>query len=261
MAVAPVPKAEAVLYITLRDTEGYTNKIVKVDQIGNILEEPHHVNEHNESYYRNPGSGLFILGDKLFATQITSNSLIEIELSTLELLNVYNIPGAGSLVNYAQLHSDPRQIQGKDLILGDVANRHIFTYNVSSGQKKVRITNAKDPRGVSYINVVKDTFYLVVDNQVVEVYNSTWHFVRYIGRSGFGELSFPMSAIMLPDGNIIIADRDKKGIFKYQFNGYYLENLTTGNYNLSDVYVLSFLFPNMWVVQGYQIHMFNMYEN
>ena len=258
MAVAPLPKAEAILYITLRD---YTHKIVKVDQIGNILEEPHHVNEYNESCYRSLGTGLLILGGKLYATQYKSNSLIEIELSTLDLLNVYQIPGASNLVNYGQLHSDPRQIQDKELILADVDQRHIFTYNVSTGHKKVRIRNVRNPRGVSYINVKKDTFYLVCDIPIVEVYNSMWKFVRYIGKAGKGELSFPISAIMIPEENILIADQDKKGVWKFTFKGYFIENLQTGHYNFSFISALAFLYPNIWILHDdNQVTMLNMYN-
>ena len=247
----------------------YMHRVVKVNQQGEAL---HNV-EHRvyAAHTERTGRGLLVLGNMLYVIQTTPLSVEKIKLpefqksykgqqTVVKPVDKYRVPGA---VNFGSLFHDPSMIPDKDLLLlADQITGEIFTYRLSTRHKEVHVTGLKNPTSVSYILTKEETFYLVCDSQRVRVYNSTWRLVRYIGKPGSadGALSKPTSAIMLPEGSIIIADQGNNRVSEFTVMGKFLCHLLTEDDEVINPTGLSFSYPHLWVLHhDNRLHRYKLY--
>ena len=257
-AVAAFPNAEAIIYLTeaIRSIIPiYVHRVVKIDRRGEVLQylTPKEYNPHSNNTCR----GLLVLGDMLYVIQ--KNSSVErLNLSQFEtgltvqkdvITQLHHIEDTKDVVNFAPLFHDPTLIPDKDLLLlADSTKHEIFTYRLSTKHKEVHVRGLKHARSVSYIFDNNKIFYLVCGGNEVRVYNSTWGLVSTIGKTGSWseKLSMPTSAIMLPDGHVIISDFFERRVSEFSVDGRFLDILLTKP-DFWPVY-LTFSYPHLWVL-------------
>ena len=261
-AVTALPNSEAIICFTEKIRglyQRYSHRIVKINQYGEVS----HNIEHTDTW--KTCRGLQILGDMLYVIQRRS-FVQRIALSQLEKdlkENQHLIPDTGDVVNFASLFHDPSKIPDKDLLLlVDNTKNEVFTYRLSTKHKEVHVRDLKKPRSVSYIFDGDNTFYLVCGGNEVRVYNSTWGLVRNIGKTGSWneKLAMPTSAIILPDGNIIIADFWKKKVSVFTVDGRFLHPLLITH--IFQPLHLTFSHPHLWVLgHKNQLRRYRLYKS
>ena len=245
-AVIALPKAEAIVCFT-QTIKGvylrYIQRIAKINRNGEVSNNIVHTD--NEKTCK----GLIILGNMLYV--IYKSYVQTLNLSQFEtyLGQRDHISSVKNMMNSASLFHDPSQIRNKDLLLlADWEQNEIFTYRLSTKQKEVHVRNLKHPRSVSYIFDNNNTFYLVCGGNEVRVYNSTWGLVRNIGKTGSWKekLEMPTSAIILPDGNVVISDFWEHRVSEFAVDGRFIDILVTkpGFWPL----YLTFSHPHLWVL-------------
>ena len=266
--MAALPNGEAVLHFTNRGPfHHYTHRVVKITKDGQILHKLEHKIYDPDS--KDACRGLLVLGEMLYVIKKTNSSVEGIRLSEFEnglnrQVDVYHIPDAQKVVNFASLFHDPFQIPDKDLLLlADREKGEIFTYRLSSGDKQVHVRDLVDPTSVSYILENNTIFYLVCDGMKgLTVYNSKWGLVKNIAKHWqrtLEEVRFS-SAIALPDQNVLSADYKNNWVTEHtswgMFVGYRIEKD-----NFQPMY-LTFSHPYLWVLEyGNKLNRYQLYKD
>ena len=271
-AVAALPNSEAILYITEKITgvyPRYIHSVIKINIKGEVSRNitPRVYDPHSNTTC----GGLLILGDMLYVIQknssVESLSLSQFESGSIEQKDVtnhvYHIPDVKTMMNYASLFHDPSMIPDKDLLLiADQTKHEVFTYRMSTKQKEVHVRRLRNSKSVSYIFDGNKIFYLVCGVREVRMYNSTWGLVRKIGTTGSSKekLEMPTSAIILPDGNVIISDFWENRLSEFSVDGRFIDILVT-RLDFSPAY-LSFSYPYLWVLgKENKLHRYKLYRN
>ena len=185
--------------------------------------------------------GLLILGVNLYAIQ-SNGKVLEISLKNHQSLNEYHIQNVSEVKNAGSLYSDPDLIPDKDvLLLVDARKNEVFTYNMSSHQKIVRIKGIRNPSSVTYSFYNNTTFYIVCaqGDQSINVYNSEWHLIRRIN------IKRPLSAIIMPEQTILVTNYNHVSEFTLQ--GEFLGSSISVSYNIHSI---SFSYPHLWLLKS-----------
>ena len=216
-------------------------------------------------------TGLLVVGD-LFYIIHNNGTLLQARVSDGRTMSVFSVPTPryGWVKHTGSLYNHPGTIPDKDtLILCDSNVGEVFTYNLSTKQKLVRLNHTHgltNPISVSYFFQNNMTFFIVCDNSrsQVNVYNATWHLVRSIGRRGSadGELNWPEAAIVSEDNTIIVSDRGNHRVSEFSFDGKFLGHLLVKSDGIYRLNALSFSYPYLYLTQNYtgQIYRYRLYE-
>ena len=259
-----LPNSEAIICFTEKIKsvyQHYSHRVVKMNRYGEVS----HNIEHTDT--RKTCRGLQILGGMLYVIQRGSSvqriTLSQLEKNLKENKILHLIPDTKDVVNFASLFHNPFKIPDKDLLLlADYTKYEVFTYRLSTKHKEVHVRGVRIPRSVSYIFDGDNTFYLVCGGNEVRVYNSTWGLVRKIGKTGSWKekLIMPTSAIILPDGNIIIADFWEKKVSVFTVDGRFLHPLLVAH-NFGPLH-LTFSHPHLWVLgHKNQLRRYRLYKS
>ena len=168
------------------------------------------------SRYSNIGA-LLILGDNLYIIH-SNGKVFETSLNNNHVMSVYQIKNVVKVVNYGSLYSDPDSIPDKDvLLLVDNRKNEVFTYNMSSHQKIVRIRRIPNPTSVTYSFYNNTTFYIVCVRweHSIYVYYSQWQPVRRFGTNSERQYTVG-SAIMSLEETIFVVNSSKVSEFTLQ---------------------------------------------
>ena len=224
-------------------------QILKISPQGKVTQNIyscHHVAGSRCSAVR----GLQVLGNHLYIIHY-NGTIIQGNLTDGRLMTVYTIPDLHSLIHTGSLYSEPEKIPDKDtLLLCDFNKGEVFTFQLSTRQKQVRITGLINPRSVSYLFKDNTTFYVVCERgrSRINVYNATWHLVRNMGRqgNGAGELNGPDSAIVTDKNRIIVSEYNIHRLSEFTFDGRFVHHWQIISYPGA----MSFSFPHLWLVQA-----------
>ena len=259
-AVASFPNAEAM--VCFAETIGgvyqhFIYRIMKLNRHGQVLYNIEHTDTEKNC------KGLLILGNILYVIHETSVETLNLSRFEKGLGQIDAISSVKNMMNSASLFHDPSQIADKDLLLlADWEKHQVFTYRLSTKHKEVHVRGLKNPRSVSYIFDSDNTFYLVCGGNEVRVYNSTWGLVRNIGNTGSRKekLAMPTSAIILPDGNVIISDYWEHRLSEFSIEGRFLDVLVTRHHFWP--VCLTFSYPDLWVLcKQNKLYMYKLYKN
>ena len=257
-----LPNSEAIICFTEKIRglyQRYSHRVVKINRYGEVS---HNMEDTDTG---KTCRGLQILADMLYVIQrgsfVQRITLSELEKDLKE--NPHLIPDTGEVLNFASLFHTPSKIPDKDLLLlADYTKHEVFTYRLSTKHKKVHVRGLKKPRSVSYIFDSDNTFYLVCGGNEVRVYNATWWLVRNIGKTGpwKEKLTMPTSAIILPDGNVIISDYWERRLSEFSIEGRFLDVLVTRHDFLP--VCLTFSYHHLWVLcKQNKLYSYKLYKN
>ena len=270
-AVAALPDGEAIVYFSQTITgvrNHYIHRVVKINRHGEVLHNTEHTVSDSDT--RETCRGLLVSGEMLYIVKKTNSSVERIRLSKFEKgfkkqIDEFHIPDAEDVVNFASLYYDPSKIPDEDLLLlADRGKYEIFTYRFSTKEKKVRVkdkylkTRHNRIMSVSYIIDNNKIFYLVCGGYKVMIYNSEWKLVKTFtdfndSALNYRPSSMPASAIVLPDGNVVIGDSIQSRVSEYIINGTFKQHLLTEDDKIYKPVYLTFSYPHLWVL-GYSRH-------
>ena len=258
-SLAALPGGQAILYNYVEENE--TRQVLKVNNQGEVITEMYRCVLCGEI------QGTIVLGSKLYVCH-NNGTLVQIRLTDGTVLNVYHIPNVGDVLNYGSLSSDPKNIPDTDLlVMADINKREIFTYRISTKEKKTVVRGLFTPQSVSYLFINSDIYfvaceYLKPGGDKISVYNSSWHFIRSFGSLGSqdDQLNNPEAAIELPKGTVIVADRVNDRLSEFSIEGHFIRHIL--NQQGMHPSAISFAYPYLWVVQNFEIpYRFKLYEN
>ena len=215
-------------------------------------------------------TGLLVVGD-LFYIIHNNGTLLQARVSDGLTMSVFSVPTPryGWVTHRGSLYNHPGTIPDKDtLILCDFNKGQVFTYNLSTKQKLVRLTRTHrntNYNSVSYFFQKNMTFFIVCDygRSQVYVYNATWHLVRSIGRPGSadGELKNPQAAIVSEENTIIVSDTENHRVSEFSFDGKFLGHLLVKSDGIYRPNALSFSYPYLYLtLYTGQIYRYRLYE-
>ena len=178
-----------------------------------------------------------------------NGKLVKIDINDTSTAQVYVVPDVREVKNGGSLSYDPSVIIHPDLLLlADWDKGEIFSYNVTSKQKVVHLTDLVNPFSVSFMIYNSHLYYIVCDywNHQVLVYNSTWGLYTTLGGYGSkdGQLDTPVSAIGLPNGSIVVSDQKNNRICLFTIHGEFVRHLLT---EIDRPRSMSMSLPYMWV--------------
>ena len=214
-------------------------------------------------------TGLLVVGDLLYIIHY-NGTLLQARVSDGRTMSVFSVPTLryGWVKHTGSLYSNPDTIPDKDtLILCDSNEGEVFSYNLSTKQKQIRLNHTHgltNPYSVSYFFQNNMTFFIVCDisRQQVNVYNATWQLVRNIGRPGSadGELKDPSAAIVSEDNTIIVSETGNHRVSEFSFGGKFLGHLLVKSDGIYRPNALSFSYPYLYLTQIGQIYRYRLYE-
>ena len=198
-------------------------------------------------------TSLLMLGDHLYIIN-KKGPVIQMDVSYGRILKVYTIPDVKFVIHGGSLYGNPDVIPDKDLLLlCDYDKGEVFTFRLSSQQKQVHLNGLKGPLSVSYLFYDNKTYYVVCEQESnrITVYNSVWIPIRAMGGWGSadGQLKGPTSAIVTPEGNIIVANVGNHRLSEFSFNGTFVGHLLaiSDSFQVMYQYSLSFSNPHLWL--------------
>ena len=214
-------------------------------------------------------TGLLVVGD-LFYIIHNNGTLLQARVSDGRTMSVFSMPTPryGWVTHTGSLYNPPGTIPDKDtLILCDFNEGEVFTYNLSTKQKLVRLTRTHrntNYNSVSYFFQKNKTFFIVCDygRSQVYVYSATWHLVRSIGRPGSadGELKNPQAAIVSEENTIIVSDTENHRVSEFSFDGKFLGHLLVKSDGIYRPNALSFSYPYLYLtLYTGQIYRYRLY--
>ena len=92
-------------------------------------------------------------------------------------------------------------------------------------------------------------FFIDYDGCQIKIYNSDWNLMREFGRPGNedGELLDPQCTVILPNGDLLVADAGNNRISQLNQDGVFVKHLITG---IDPPTWMSFRDSMLWVVDG-----------
>ena len=244
--VAALPDGGAFVYNYVRSND--TSQVLRVNVTGQVIQ---HVHQCVRCYLL----GLLVLNNNLYVIY-RNGTLLEININNTNTVQVYQVPDIRMMHNIGSLSYHPSVITHPDLLLlADSWWHEIFSYNVTSKNKQVHLTGLRDPTSVSFMTYNSHLYYIVCKNDrfQVLVYNSTWSLYKTLGGtrgSGDGQLSLPLSAIGLPDGSIIISDRNNARVSLFNIQGRFVRHILTRSDGLSGPRAMCISLPYLWLIDG-----------
>ena len=196
--------------------------------------------------------GLLVLNNKLFIIY-NRGKLAEVNIDNPNIVQVYQVPSIRRMVHTGSLSYHPSVITHPDLLLlADWNKGEIFSYNVTSNNKQVHLTGLGKPSSVSFMMYNSHLYYIVCERgrDQVLVYNSTWGLYKTLGGtrgSGDGQLRNPRSAIGLPDGSVVIIDRQNVRVSLFTIQGKFVRHLITQSDGLLNPSTMSISLPYLWL--------------
>ena len=261
-SVAALPDGGAFVNNNVRSND--TEQVLRVNVTGQVIQ---HVYQCVRCYFNASGllvpsiTGLLVLHNNLYVIY-NNGTLIEININNTNTVQVYQVPDVKWMVNYGSLSYHPSVITHPDLLLlADWAKGEIFSYNVTSKNKQVHLTGLGGPNSVSFMTYNSHLYYVVCEwgHHQVHVYNSNWGLYQTLGGVGSlpfpgirfvgdGQLSYPHTAIGLPDGSVIISDTDNHRVSLFNIKGRFVRHLLTRSDGLYKPYYMSISLPYLWLI-------------
>ena len=145
----------------------------------------------------------------------------------------------------------PGDVIQEDVIL--LINRRegtVFTYNMKTKKEEIKITGLNDPVHVFRCDMDGQPVYVVTKGGGgchIKIYNSDWNLMREFGRRGRGdgELWYPECTVILPNGDLLVADTGNNRISQFKQDVVFVKHLITG---LDEPTWMSFRDSMLWVV-------------
>ena len=253
--VAALPDGGAFVYNGVRSN--YTDQVLRVNVTGQVIQ---HVHQCVRCFYNESGrlyasiTGLLVLNNNLYVIHY-NGTLLEFDINNTNTVQVYQVPDVRYMVHWGSLSYHPSVITHPDLLLlADLDKGEIFSYNVTSKNKQVHLTGLWAPLSVSFMTYNSHLYYIVCEagRHQVLVYNSTWSLYKTLGGegSGDGQLYYPTSAIGLPDGSVIITDRNNKRVSLFNIRGRIVRHILTQSDGLSEPGDMSISLPYLWLTDN-----------
>ena len=263
--VAALPDGGAFVNNYVRSN--YTGQVWRVNVTGQVIQ---HVYQCVKCFYNESGSlyisitGLLVLNNNLYVIHY-NGTLLEFDINNTNTVQVYQVPDVRFMFHSGSLSYHPSVITHPDLLLlADIDKVEIFSYNVTSENKQVHLTGLGGPSSVSFMTYNSHLYYVVCDygNHQVHVYNSTRSLYQTLGGrgSGDGQLDSPISAIGLPDGSVIISDRDNHRVSLFNIRGMFVRHLLTRSDGLSRPYAMSISLPYLWLTDDRRSGIYRLYR-
>ena len=264
MFVAALPDGGAFVYNYV--WSNYTGQVWRVNVTGQVIQ---HVHQCVWCFYNESGTlypaitGLLVLNNHLYVIYY-NGTLLEVNINNTNTVQVYQVPDVGYMIHRGSLSYHPSVITHPDLLLlADVNKGEIFSYNVTSKIKQVHLTGLSGPTSVSFMTYNSHLYYVVCEwyHHQVHVYNSTWSLYKTLGGEGFGDgqLYYPLSAIGLPDGSVIISDQYNKRVSLFNIRGRIVRHLLTRSDGLSYPWAMSISLPYLWVVDIITLYRYKLF--
>ena len=242
--VAALPDGGTFVNNYVRSNDTY--QVLRVNVTGQVIQ---HVHQCVGCGYI---QGLLVLNNNLYVIY-HNGTLIEININNTNTVQVYQVPDVSGMTHSGSLSYHPSVITHPDLLLlADFAKGEIFSYNVTSKNKQVHLTGLNGPISVSFMTYNSHLYYVVCEwgRHQVHVYNSTWDLYQTLGGtrgSGDGQLHDPISAIGLPDGSVIISDRNNNRVSLFNIRGRIVRHLLTRSDGLSYTGDMSISLHYLWL--------------
>ena len=237
------PQMTEIYYVAaLRDGGGFvdnhvrsndTGQVWRVNVTGQVIQ---HVYQCVRCYFNLSGlllpsiTGLLVLNNNLYVIY-KNGTLVEFSINNTNTVQVYQVPDVRWMAHYGSLSYHPSVITHPDLLLlGDWYKGEIFSYNVTSKNKQVHLTGLISPTSVSFMTYNSHLYYVVCESgrHHVLIYDSTWSLYKTLGGtagSGDGQLDYPLSAIGLIDGMVIILDYGNGRVSLFTIQGRFVRHL------------------------------------
>ena len=237
--VAALPDGGA--FVNIDVSSNYTEQVLRVNVRGQVIQHVHQcVVCHNIG-------GLLVLNNNLYVIY-NNGTLVEININNTNTVQVYQVPNVSEIRHHGSLSYHPSVITHPDLLLlVDVYKDEIFSYNVTSKNKQVHLTNLTNPISVSFMTYNSQLYYVVCQTLKVFIYNSTWGLYKTLGWFD-GLLSFPISAIGLPDGSVIIADFGNHRVSLFNIQGRFIRHILTRSDGLLYPRDMSISLPYLYLI-------------
>ena len=255
--VAALPDGGALVYNYV--SSNGTEQVLRVNVTGQVIQHVHQCVNYIIQ-------GLLVLNNNLYVIY-SNGTLLEININNTNIVQVYQVPDVWDIVHTGSLSYHPSVITHPDLLLlADESKGEIFSYNVTSKNKQVHLTGLSDPTSVSFMTYNSHLYYIVCEwgHHQVHVYNSTWSLYKTLGGygSGDGQLDNPRSAIGLPDGSVIITDRNNNRVSLFNIRGRIVRHLLTRSDGLSYPLAMSISLHYVWLIdyQGYPTYYLRSYR-
>ena len=198
---------------------------------------------------------MLILGQHfyLFTRDVRGVSRItQKQLNTGQIIQIFSIPDVNPRNKASSYFYNHDQIRDEDiLILFDVNQKEVFTYNALTKEKEVKLnTEGQQATSITYGIINNQTFYLVclTSNDSVNLYDSRWRYVRTLG--GYGQLSEPITAFMSPEGTVIVGDSGHFRVSEYTLEGELICHLLDKSDGLFHLRAVSFTYPHIWIISA-----------
>ena len=142
-------------------------------------------------------------------------------------------------------------IQEDVILLTNQNKRTVFTYNMNTKKEETKLTGLIDPVHVFRCDMNSQPVYVVTEwlGCHIKIYNSDWNLMREFGRRGRGdgELRNPSCSVILPNGDLLVADTGNHRISQFEQEGVFVKHLITGLYQPR---FMSFRDSMLWVEDG-----------
>ena len=211
------------------------------------------------------GCNLLLLGDNLYIVHY-NGTVIETRVSDGDILSISTIPNVDRVRHYGSLSSKSDRIPDKQtLLLSDEGKGEVFTFNPTTGQKKVRITGLSSPASVSYFFLNHIVYYIVCEagRSTINIYDNTWGRIRTISAmdSKDQKLAYPLAAVVTEEGTIIVSDFTEHRVSEFSFNGTFLRHLLVQSDGIGFPQSMSYYYPNLWLIHGGKLNRYNLYRS
>ena len=259
--VAALPDGGAFVYNYVRSNG--THQVWRVNVRGQVIQHVY------QCVWCSDITGLLVLNNNLYVIYM-NGTLVEININNTNTVQVYQVPDVKWMLHTGSLSYHPSVITHPDLLLlADMIKGEIFSYNVTSKNKQVHLTGLWGPTSVSCMTYNSHLYYIVCERNrhQVLIYNSTWSLYKTLGGnkvSGDGQLYGPHSAIGLPDGSIIISDRNNHRVSLFNIHGRFIRHILTLSDGLLYPEAMSISLPYLWLIDGrgwpiYRLYRYKLY--
>ena len=211
-------------------------KVVRVDSEGQQV---------NMLYTTDKSVTAFILltPDELLILQL-DGTIVRVQLSDGQIIKTFRID-VGFL-------DDGILDDRENLLLVDGNRMEVFNYCIMTKRKKIVIQ--RDEKRLNYpCSIHKAQFeegvlYVVASQHCVNIYNSEWCFLRFLGSGHDGreasDLIYPNSATFTPWKTVFVVDRDNGAIKEFSLAGDFLGFIIQG---IKQLQKLSLCGPHLWL--------------